>query len=295
MNKEKNSKLLRVNDCTKVCPSYEELSRSQCPVQMLDGNVICPVPGLSIIYNTEKLGPSPACLITINFIKNGALLTFSNQHNVMDGTGIFQVVAVLASVLNGEETSRDATEQGNRNPSALPQSIRYYVQATALAPGKWAQIRFLRKTIASLKQLATERDGYDQTVPFISAGDAVSALYWKCLAKARVAAGRDPRATSKFSRTTDPRGVLGVPNLYMGQMELVDLPLSAVASKLRKNLNDVNNEKSVRSYATYIASVPDKTTLAHTGPFNRALDILSSSMAQAALVLKFGALGYRVG
>lgn len=100
--------------------------------------------------------------------------------------------------------------------------------------------------------------------------------------------------------------MLGVPNLYMGQMvylsptwltcqELVDLPLSAVASKLRKNLNDVNNEKSVRSYATYIASVPNKTTLAYTGPFNRALDISSSSMAQAALVLKFGALGYRVG
>ncbi|KAH0393085.1 hypothetical protein KCU89_g12782, partial [Aureobasidium melanogenum] len=159
---------------------------------------------------------------------------------------------------------------------------------TALAPAKWAQIRFLRKTVASLKQLATERDGYDQTVPFISAGDA------------------DPTATSKFSRTTDPRGVLGVPNFYMGQMvylsptwltcqELVDLPLSAVASKLRKNLNDVNNEKSVRSYATYIASVPNKTTLAYTGPFNGALDISSSSMAQAALVFKFGALEYRVG
>ncbi|KAG9674760.1 hypothetical protein KCU99_g9582, partial [Aureobasidium melanogenum] len=260
---------------------------------MLDGNVICLVPGFPIIYDTEKLEPSPACLNTINFIKNGALLTFSNQHNVMDGTDIFQVVGLLASVLNGEETSRDATEQGNRNPSTVIPLIRYYVQthfagATTLAPAKWAQIRFLRKTIASLKQLATERDGYDQTVPFISAGDA------------------DPTATSKFSRTTDPRGVLGVPNLYMGQMvylsptwltcqELVDLPLSAVASKLRKNLNDVNNEKSVRSYATYIASVPNKTTLAYTGPFNRALDISSSSMAQAALVLKFGALGYRVG
>lgn len=312
------NRLLRVKDCTDLCPSYGELSRSQCPVQVLDGNVICPVPGFPIIYDTEKLGPSPACLITINFIKNGALLTFSNQHNVMDGTGIFQVVGLLASVLNGKEIPRDAIEQGNRDPSTViplygpdePIRDHSYLKASAitskpaaLAPAQWAQIRFLRKTIPSLKQLATDKDGYDQTVPFISAGDAVSALYWRCLAKARVAAGQDPTATSKFSRTIDPRSVLGVPNSYMGQMvyfsptwltyqELVDLPLSAVASKLRKNLNDVNNEHSVRSYATYIASIPDKTTLAYTGPFNRALDISSSSMAQAALVLKFGALGY---
>jgi hypothetical protein len=310
--------ILRVKDCTELCPSYDELSKAQCPVQMLDANLICPVPGFPITYDTEKMGPAPACLITINFIKGGALLTFSNQHNVMDGTGIFQVVGLLASVLNGESISEEAIKEGNRDPSTVvplygpDEEIRdhSYLKAPAalskpptLAPAKWAQIRFLRKTIPSLKKMATDPDGYDQSVPFISAGDAVSALYWKCLAKARIAGGQDSAATSKFSRTIDPRSVLGVSNSYMGQMvyfsptwltyqELVDLPLSAIASKLRKNLNDVNNEHAVRSYATYIAGIPDKTTLAYTGPFNRALDISSSSMAQAALVLKFGSLGY---
>lgn len=115
---------------------------------MLDGNVICLVPGFPIIYDTEKLEPSPACLNTINFIKNGALLTFSNQHNVMDGTDIFQVVGLLASVLNGEETSRDATEQGNRNPSTViplygpdePIRDHSYLKASAITSKPISQV-----------------------------------------------------------------------------------------------------------------------------------------------------------
>ncbi|KAL9083511.1 MAG: hypothetical protein Q9165_008492 [Trypethelium subeluteriae] len=313
------NRLLRVKDCTELCPSYEELSQAQCAVQMLDGNLICPVPGFPMTYDESKMGPAPACLITINFIRHGVLLTFSNQHNVMDGTGIFQVVGLLALILNGKPIPQEAIEQGNRDPSTVvplyhsdePIRDHSYLKAApasstpppALAPAKWAQIRFLRKTVPSLKQMATDPKGNDAAVPFISAGDAISALYWKCLAQARIAKGQDPRATSKFSRSIDSRGALKVPTSYMGQMvyfaptwlthqELVDLPLSAIASHLRRSLNEVNNEHAVRSYATYIAGVPDKTTLAYTGPFNRALDIPSSSMAQAALVLKFGALGY---
>jgi hypothetical protein len=312
------NKLLRVKDCTELCPSYDELVAAKCPVQMLDGKIICPVPGFPQTYDESTMGPAPACVIQINFIKGGALLIFSNQHNVMDGTGIFQVVALLSLAMNGKEIPPEAIKQGNRDPAtAIPLygpevSIRdhSYLKAlppsqtppAPLAPAKWAQIRFFKKALPKLKALASDPVGYDASVPFISSGDAVSALYWKCLAKARVANGQDPTAVSKFSRTIDSRGVMGVPASFMGQMvyfsptwlkyqELVDLPLSAVTSRMRKNLNDVNTEYAVRSYATYIAGVPDKTTLAYTGPFNRAIDISSSSMAQAALVLKFGSLG----
>jgi hypothetical protein len=308
--------LIRVKDCSEICPTYQELHDKQCPVQMLDGKIICPMPGFPISYDESITGPAPACIIQINFIKGGALLTFSNQHNVMDGTGIFQVVALIAMVMNGEEIPEEAVKQGNRDPATVvplygPEiKLRdhEYLKApppappVQLPPAKWSQIRFLRKTLPKVKSLASDPNGYDASVPFISSGDAVSALYWKCLAKARVANGQDPTATSKFSRAIDSRGVLNVPLSYMGQMvyfspswltyqELIDLPLSAVASKMRKNLNDVNTEWAVRSYATYISQFPDKTKLAYTGPFNRAIDIASSSMAQAALVLKFGVLG----
>jgi hypothetical protein len=308
--------LIRVKDCTDLCPSYDELAAAQCPVQMLDGKIICPVPGFPMPYDEATMGPAPACLIQINFIKGGALLTFSNQHNVMDGTGIFQVVALLSRTMNGKDIPQEAVEQGNRDratvtplygpgvaiqdqPHLKAPSQPY---AAPLAPAKWAQIRFLKKTLPKLKALASDPEGFDKSVPFISSGDAVSALYWKCIAKARVANGQDATVKSKFSRAIDSRAVLGVPTSFMGQMvyfsfswltyqELIDLPLSTIASRIRKDLNNANTEFAIRSYVTYIAGVPDKTTLAYAGPFNRAVDISSSSMAQAALVLKFGSLG----
>ena len=78
---------------------------------------------------------------------------------------------------------------------------------------------------------------------------------------------------------------------WFTHQELIDLPLSSIATRLRQNLSEANTEHSIRSYATYVAGIPDKGTLFYTGPFNRATDISSSSMAQAALVLPFGSLG----
>jgi hypothetical protein len=315
--------LLRVKDCTELCPSYQEFHDAQVPVQWLDPKIICPVTGFPETYDESKTGPAPACLIQINFIKGGALLTFCNQHNVMDGTGIFQVVRLLSIVMNGDEIPQSAIEEGNRDRNTVvplygpeePIRDHSYLRivpqppqppatpSAPPAPAKWAQVRFLKKFLPQVKALATDPAGYDTSVPFISSGDAVSALYWKCLAKARIANGQvEASATSKISRAIDSRVALGVSIEYMAQMvyssstwltyqELVDLPLSAIASRLRKDLNEANNAHAVRSYATFINGVPDKRTLAYAGPFNRTTDISTSSMAQAALVLKFGVLG----
>lgn len=312
------NRLLRVKDCTQLLPSYDELYAKQMPVQLLDSAVICPVPGFPTTYDEDKIGPAPACLIQINFIQGGAILVFSNQHNVMDGTGIFQVVALLALLLNGEEIPQEAIDQGNRDratvvplyePGRAIKDHSFLRAATPipagqppLAPAKWLSIRFFKEMLPKVKALATKEPTGQQPALRISTGDAVSALYWKCLANARTTNGLDPASRSKFSRTIDARRAVGVPTSYMGQMvyssatyltyrELLDLPLSAIAFKLRENLNEANTEYAIRSYATFLAQEPDKTKLAYTGPFDRATDISSSSMAQAALVLNFGPLG----
>lgn len=314
--------LVRVKDCTDILPSRNEILAAQGPARMFDGNVICPVPGFPMTYDEAKIGPAPAVVMQVNFIKGGVLLTFSNQHNVMDGTGMFQFLALLSTVMRGAEIPPSAVEQGNRDrrtvvpllgpdepirdhshlrappPSQAPQSP----PPMPKSPASWAYVRFLKKSVPKIKAMATDPAGFDKSVPFISSNDAVSAFYWQRLAMARVHNGQDPEAKSKFSRAIDARHAMGVSTEYMGQFvyfsatwltyrELIDLPLSTIASKMRKNLNDVNNEWSVRSYATFIAGVPDKMTLAYGGPFNRVTDIGSSSMAQAAVVLKFGILG----
>ncbi|KAG0646383.1 O-acetyltransferase [Hyphodiscus hymeniophilus] len=292
--------LVRVKDCADLMPTYEEIFKAQAPASMLDANLICPVPG---------------------FPMRGVLLTFSNQHNVMDGSGTFQIIAMLSTLMSGGELSDSARAEGNRDPKTVvplyePKSeikdhshmvIKSPISAPPASlkpasPSSWAYVRFSKAMVPKVKAQATATEGFDKSVPFISSNDAISAFYWKRLAIARVALGQDPSARSKFSRAIDARSAMGVSFEYMGQLvyfaatyftyqEVIDLPLSTIASAMRKSLNDANNEYSVRSYATFIAGIKDKTTLAYGGPFNRATDIASSSMAQAAVVLKFGILG----
>ena len=309
-----------MKDCTDLCPSHDEILRAQGPASMLDGGIICPVPGFPLTYDEAKIGPAPAVVVQVNWIKGGLLLTFSNQHNVMDATGMFQFIALLSLAMRGEEIPASAVEQGNRDRKTVvplldpnePMRDHNFLRAKGPPPtgpppppknpASWAYFRFLKKSIPKIKARATDPDGFDKSVPFISSNDAVSAFYWKRLATARVKTGQDPTAVSKFARAIDGRTAMGVSTEYMGQFvyfsatwlsyqELADLPLSTIASKMRKNLNEVNNEHSIRSYATFIAGIPDKLTLAYGGPFNRETDIGSSSMAQAAVVLNFGILG----
>lgn len=314
------NKMLRIKDCTELLPSYQGLHDSQFPVQKLDGQVICPVPGFPMTYKEEEIGPAPACIIQLNFITDGVIVTFSNHHNVMDGTGIFNVVGMIAHLIGGGSLPPQVIKQGNRDPATViplypsdhPIKDQSYLRVfspvpTPLpsgiqTPAKWLAVRFRKDAIPQVKALAQDPDGYDTSVPFISSGDAVSALYWKTLVKVRVSLGAPTSTRTKFSRAIDARKAVGVPYTYMGQMvftvatyktygELLDLPLSAVASLLRGDLNEANTEHSARSYATFLASEPDKTKITYAGPFDRGTDIASSSMAQAALVLQFGKLG----
>ena len=314
--------LIREKDCTELCPSHDEILAAKGPVQMLNGSIICPVSGFPLTYDESKIGPAPAVVVQVNWLKGGLLLTFSNQHNVMDATGMFQFIALLSLAMRGEEIPESAIEQGNRDRKTVvplfgpdevirdhsflrakaPPAQAPTPPATPKAPASWAYFRFHKKSVPKVKALATDPEGFDKSVPFISSGDAISAFYWKRLAIARVKNGQDSAAVSKFARAIDGRTAMGVSTEYMGQFvyfsatwysykELVELPLSTIASKMRKNLNEVNNEFSIRSYATFISGIPDKLTLAYGGPFNRETDIGSSSMAQAAVVLDFGVLG----
>lgn len=106
--------LIRVRDCTELCPSRDEILQAKGPTSMLDGKIICPVPGFPLTYD-GKIGPAPAVIMQVNWIEGGLLLTFSNQHNVMDATGMFQFIALLSTVMCGEAIPESAIEQGNRD------------------------------------------------------------------------------------------------------------------------------------------------------------------------------------
>ncbi|KAH8799822.1 hypothetical protein F5884DRAFT_863428 [Xylogone sp. PMI_703] len=314
--------LVRSKDCSDLLPSYTEIIEAGAPISKLDGSILCPVPGFPLSYDESKIGPAPVVILQANFIKGGLLLNFSFQHNIMDMSGLFAFMNFLATAMRHEEIPAPAIEQANRDrrkvvpllgpgepirdhshlripPASTPTPAPApAVTSPPAAPASWAYFRISLADVAAIKALSSPTD-VNAKVAFVSTNDALSAFYWKRLSTVRLRSGYEPASVSKFSRAIDARQAMGVPREYMGQLvyfaasfltlrELGDWTLPAIAGKLRVDLKDVNNAFSVRSYATFLAGVQDKSTLAYGGPFNRELDIGSSSGSLAPLDLDFG-------
>lgn len=312
--------VMRVRDCADIVPSYSDIIGAGAPSFMLDGDILTPYPGFTVSGGDSVDQPRPVIAIQANFVKGGLLLTFAAQHNTIDGTGLLQVIKLIATAMRQEEFSPLAVEQGNRDrtrvvPLIAPgepvkdySHLRRPLNGHSPAPpspsttvSKWAYFRVPMSALPKIKALASQPEGYDASVPFISSQDALSALYWKCLAGVRMRNGRSPDAISKHNRAVDGRRAMGIPAEYLGHMihhaaslmtlkELVEAPLSTVACRLRRDLNEVNNEFSVRSYTTYIANEPDKSRIMYGGSFNADTDIGSSSTSHVEFSVNFGPL-----
>ncbi|CAE7015230.1 hypothetical protein CFE70_002635 [Pyrenophora teres f. teres 0-1] len=311
--------LLKVKDCSDLLPTYAEMLAAEAPFSMLDGDLICPYPGFPLGYDTAKIGPAPPAMLQVTFVKGGFLLTYSNQHNMVDGTGLFTIITLLSAALRGEPFPEDIIEAANQDPANVirlldpfePMLDHSHLLKPDPAPepikprasAQWTYFRFFKDRLAEVKKLAEDAVGFDPDVPFISPNDALCALFWKSIAAVRISTGLDPTCVSKFSRAIDIRPVVGVSPGYLGQMvyqsatrltfqELVDLPLATVATRLRKDLDDTNNDFSARSYATFVDSVKDKSRLMYAGGANPVTDIGHSSMMNAKVNgFDFGILG----
>ncbi|KAL1642557.1 hypothetical protein SLS58_005325 [Diplodia intermedia] len=313
------NKLLTIRDASDILPTYDEILAADAPFSMLDGEIICPFPGFPLPYDEAKIGPAPAMMLQVTFVQGGFLLTYSNQHNMVDGTGAFTIITLLSAALRGEEFPEDIIKAANQDPMDViplldpyePMRDHSYLLKPTPAPApvkaraipKWTYFRFHKEAIPGIKKLAEDPAGFDPSVPFISANDALCALFWKRLAAVRIKTGLAPGAVSKFSRAIDIRPAVGVSPGYLGQMvyqsatrlsfqELVDLPLSTIASWLRRDLDEVNTEFCGRSYASFVAGVKDKTQLMYAGGLNPDYDVGHSSMMNAKVNgFDFGILG----
>jgi hypothetical protein len=317
------NEILRIKHYEDLAPSYADILQAGAPSSMLDGKILAPFDGFPARYEDSPETPGPIIAVQANFVDGGLLLTISAQHNMIDASGLMQIIQLLATATNGDEFTSQAIEQGNRDRATvipligpgepmkdlqhlkLQQPLRPPPQV-AVVPGKkptWAYFRFFGSAVPGIKTLSTKPEGYDTSVPFISSSDALAAFYWKCISAVRMSNGRSPDAISKFSRAIDSRKAMGVPFEYMGHMvshsatrltlkEIDELPLSTVTCRLRKDLTDANNAFSVRSYATLIANEPDKSLVLYGGGlYNQDVDVGSSAVSQADFFVSFGPLG----
>jgi hypothetical protein len=311
------NRVLCIRDRTDAIPSFEELMVKKAPCSKIDGKLVTSHPGFPQSYEDSPDNPAPVLAIQASFIKGGLLLHFSTQHNAIDASGMMQVIQLFSVAMQGVEFSSSAIKEGNRDRSRVIPLIAsgepikdhsHLRRPLDLSPPKlpastkWAYFLMDGSVVPIIKAAASQGEGYDPSVPFISSNDAMTAFYWKCIAKVRACNGRSSNAVSNLLRAIDARKAMGVSHEYMGHMvyhaatkmtlrELDETPISAIACKLRTDLNDVNNKFSVRSYATYIANTPDKSLVMYGGSYNPDMDIGASAVANADFFHSFGLIG----
>ena len=313
--------IVRVKGCYDLCPSYQEILKAGGPIPMLEGKILAPCVAFPQSYQESESNPAPVATIQVNFIKGGLLLDFAAQHNIMDGSGIAQWMRMFGKAMRGEELSVLDIEQGNRDRrnmvpllgtdepmldhSALQRLQQPTTQHGQRRPSStWHYFRFSAAKLAQLKALAARSEDFVSSVGFITTNDALSAFCWKRLVAVRLLRGSvKPNTVSKFFRAVDARRAMGVPKEYMGHMvyiaitsiesgKLVEAPLAAIASEMRKDVSDVNTEYTMRSFVTLIANTPDKSTIAYGATFNPDNDLGMSSFTHwGTYGVEFGLLG----
>ena len=318
---ESPNTILRIKDCSDVCPSYAEILEAKGPIKFFDPAVLCPCVAFPQSYQESEEDPASVLALQANFVKGGLILDVAAQHNIMPGGGLMQVLTLLARVMCGQDITPFEIEQGNldrRNMIKLlgdeeplidlsryrrPSLLGIPIPSVPAPNGKWCTFRFSAKKTSALKSTASDSSKFVDGITFVSSNDTLTAFFWKRIAAIRLRRLSNPQAVSKFVRAVDVRSTMRVPNEYMGHMvyntysvltmqEVEQMSLSTLASVMRKNLQDDVNEYAVRSFVTLIDRTPDRTTIMYGGDMDPDRDVAFSSIAQSDIYnVNFGKLG----
>ncbi|OBT75228.1 hypothetical protein VF21_06146 [Pseudogymnoascus sp. 05NY08] len=318
---EPPNSILRVKDCSHICPSFAEIMREKGPIKFFNPKDLAPTVAFPQSY--QETDDDPACVFALqaNIVEGGLLLDIAAQHNIMPGGGILQFLSLLSKVMNGGEITTFEIEQGNRDRRNMvkllgpdepiidlgryrrPSLLEASIPAVPAPHGKWCMFRFSAASINALKKMASDTSKFVEGITFVSSNDTLTSFIWKRIAAIRLRRMVDPNASSKFVRAVDVRPTMGVPNEYMGHMvyntfttltmrEVDELPFPTLVSLMRKNLQEDVNEYAVRSFVTLLDRTPDKTTIMYGGEMQPDTDVAFTSLAQSDLYnVSFGALG----
>lgn len=312
---------VEVKDVENALAQYSEFRERKAPLSMINTKLLTPVVGFPQRFEDSDEHPAHVIRVQVNFLQGGVIVDFAIEHNMGDAGGHFGMVKLVAMAMRGEEFPDTLLQQANRDrrdivpllephEELLEHSHHLRPIPTASAPlttsepepARYHIFRFTLAKMAKLKELASQSDGFDPDVPFISTDDALCAFCWQRFIKARKT--RFPADTmSRFGRQIDGRRLICLSPDYMGDVictvctwmtfhELTESPLSTVACQLRKELNKANNAYYLRSFATFIAREPDKSIITYGGKFDPRIESGCSSVrALSGIFPSFGKLG----
>ncbi|KIW14827.1 hypothetical protein PV08_07612 [Exophiala spinifera] len=291
---------LNVNDIREshpAFPSLSELSTTKYPFTSLDPAIILPPIASSWPEDPNDFSQiAPVLILQANLVHGGLLLTFSCNHMTADMTGMGMIISLFAKACRLECFTDEEIEQGNQprgnivpllgdeyEPSneledVMVSPLRMEEKnnpancseaATKPKPAStavWAYFTITSSNLARLKTAAS----HQTLVPYITTDDAVGALCWQAILRAR-ANRLGSHATSTFARPISARRYLGLSSLYLGHMvdvvygsnvDVYELPLGDVAARLRMLLqSDEKITRHVRAFATMLDRVDDKNQL----------------------------------
>ncbi|KAG0335862.1 hypothetical protein BG004_008293 [Podila humilis] len=284
-------------------PTMQAMQDAEFPMSMLDENMLSPRNTLPGTRPGEPLS-RPAFMVQATLVKGGLLLTFVGQHQAMDMVGLYVLMDLLNKVcrphveLTKEELDNinaareniipllpdSTTETGLEHqvvppaPAEFPTSEQEDISMAEgrSAPGKtasWVYFSFDASALASIKTQANASLPHSTpSVGFISTDDAVSALIWQSIARARLAR-LSPTVACMFSRVVDLRKVIHLSPTYPGlvmafahspgtlQQLVHQESLGNIAGRLRASLDKGTLGQDLIAAATYLHRTKDKRTI----------------------------------
>lgn len=260
--------------------TYEQLEKENMPSSKLTTPLLA----------QHAVDPEPFALsVQANFIPGGLILAVIWHHAVCDGNGLNMLLQswskhtslltsgsrpTVAAQPNAASLNRTPLMQGSHNVdiSQLPglkwtKDLSLPDFSAGIPKFTWAIWNLSPTNAAKLKKVASAPND-DVSMPWVSTGDAYTALLWKRYAAAR-AASKPSLTTSKLWFPVDFRSkvVPPLPATYLGDAVLprvaesstTDLAqadsLYSTATRIRQAVNDIS-DAVIREHIGFIGALP---------------------------------------
>lgn len=294
-------------------PTLAALEVANFPTSMLDEDLFSPV---RVLPGNADEDRSPVLILQVSLMDGCLLLNIVGNHQALDGTGQEQVTYLLDKACRGEAFTEEEIAVGNLSradvvrplddswqPSPdspyLKPAPSFNQPAAGAVPApalRWTDVAFSGSALACLKAEASR----DVESGYVSTDDALTALIWQSLARARLAR-LPPSTTSTVSRASNPRRYLGIPATYPGFVSnnaqstqtlgtLVERSLGSVAAELRAAVDPESSNlgQTTREYATLLHRAADKDSVS-ANALDLDRDLMVSSWAgQRSYSFDFG-------
>jgi len=285
-------------------PTMAALAESEVPCSMLKEEFFAPI---SVLRSGDE-DRSPLLQLQLSIITGGVVLSVMANHQAMDGTAQDQICYLFDKACHGISYTEEEVRIGNLEREEIvdifddhwqpPLKSMYRANPTAKNNEQedkpqddkvghhWISVLFSPSSLTTLKSTISN----DLQSGFISTDDALTALIWQSIAKARLAR-YPPSTTSTIGRSINPRKYLGIPAAYPGYIsnnaystytlqDLASSSLSSIAAELRSKVSNIPGIRdTTKEFATLLHRATDRNTVNINATLDLDVDVIFSSWA----------------